>query len=96
MTTPLVPERSGLARAVAHLRAAMDARPRRAPVPAAVCGLEDASDTLRCDSPAGHAGAHVDGRTGRGFEDTLAECIGDAGAYYRDAQGRPVPIGDAF
>ena len=61
-----------------------------------MCGLEDASDTLRCDAPAGHVGTHIDGRTGRRSEEALAERIGDAGAYCRHAQGRPVPVDDAF
>lgn len=96
MATPLVPERSGIARAAAYLRAATEARPGRLPAAAAACGLEDSADTLRCAAPAGHAGAHVDRRTGRCFEGTLTERIGDVGAYYRDAQGRAVPIDDAF
>lgn len=61
-----------------------------------LCGLEDTSATLHCALPGGHAGAHADGRTGHPFEDTLAAHIGDAGAYYYDRQGRPVPIHDAF
>ncbi|MFF0945835.1 hypothetical protein ACFYE2_16655 [Kocuria sp. CPCC 205300] len=60
------------------------------------CRLEDASDTLRCHRPAGHTGTHYDARAGRVFRDTLVDRIGDAGAYYLDRQGRPVPVGDAF
>lgn len=60
------------------------------------CGLEDASDTLRCHRPAGHTGTHYDARAGQVFRATLVDHIGDAGVYYLDRQGRPVPIGDAF
>lgn len=60
------------------------------------CGLEDASDTMRCGLSAGHAGLHLDVRAARAFEETLDDRIGDAGAYYRDGRGRAVPIDDAF
>lgn len=60
------------------------------------CRLEDVSDTLRCHRHAGHAGTHYDARAGRVFQDTLVARIGDAGVYYRDRQGRPVPVDDAF
>lgn len=71
---------------------------RRDPARAAVrpCGLEDVSDTLRCELPAGHTGLHLDVRTVRAFDETLDVHIGDAGAYYRDGQGRPVPVDDVF
>ncbi|MFI7481140.1 hypothetical protein ACH9EU_01860 [Kocuria sp. M1R5S2] len=60
------------------------------------CGLEDASDTLRCGLSAGHSGLHLDVRAARAFEETLDDRIGEAGAYYRDGRGRAVPIDDAF
>lgn len=83
---------------------ARDTAPRAGTSPAAgtpaaggtTCRLEDASDTLRCHRPAGHTGTHYDARAGRVFRDTLVDHIGDAGAYYLDRQGRPVPVGDAF
>lgn len=62
----------------------------------ATCGREDVYDTLRCHRAAGHTGAHGDARSGRAFADTLDIHIGDAGAYYRDRSGRPVPVDDAF
>lgn len=96
MTAPPMAGPSGIARAARCLRAAAQARSRRAPASAPACGLEDSADTLRCAAPAGHSGSHVDRRTGRRFEDTLTECIGDAGAYWRDGRGRAVPIDDAF
>lgn len=66
------------------------------PAGGTTCRLEDVSDTLRCHRPAGHTGTHYDARAGRVFRDTLVDHIGDAGAYYLDRQGRPVPVGDAF
>jgi hypothetical protein len=68
----------------------------RAAVSERPCGLEDVSDTLRCDLTAGHAGVHLDVRAARAFAETLDAHIGDAGAYYRDGQGRAVPIDDVF
>lgn len=70
--------------------------PAGSPADGTTCRLEDASDTLRCHRPAGHAGTHYDARAGQVFRDTLVAHIGDAGAYYLDRQGRPVPVGDAF
>ncbi|MGQ1838341.1 hypothetical protein ACT4S2_07755 [Kocuria turfanensis] len=84
---------AALGRAPAADRAAPPARPA---ADGTTCGLEDRSDVLRCHRPAGHPGAHYDERAGQAFEDTLAAHIGDAGAYYLDRQGRPVPIDDAF
>ncbi|MGX5357387.1 hypothetical protein [Kocuria sp. KH4] len=72
------------------------APPARPAADGTTCGLESHSDVLRCHRPAGHPGDHYDERAGQAFEDTLAAHIGDAGAYYRDRQGRPVPIDDAF
>lgn len=72
------------------------APPARPAADGTTCGLEDPSDALRCHRPAGHPGTHYDERAGQAFEDTLTAHIGDAGAYYLDRQGRPVPIDDAF
>lgn len=84
---------AALGRDTASWRSASAASPAEE---ATTCGLEDATDTLRCHRPAGHSGAHCDARADRAFEDTLADHIGEAGAYYRDRRGRPVPIDDAF
>jgi hypothetical protein len=84
---------AAIGRDTASHRSAPPARPA---ADGATCGLEDRSDALRCHRSAGHSGAHYDERAGQVFEDTLAAHIGDAGAYYRDRQGRPVAIDDAF
>lgn len=85
--------------ALARDTAPGDDSPPPAGTPAAggaTCRLEDASDALRCHRPAGHTGTHYDARAGQVFRDTLVAHIGDAGAYYLDRRGRPVPVGEAF